>query len=68
MLLNNQLVTKTQRGNQNIPRDKRKWKHSDLKPVWQSKSSSKREVYNDTSLSQKTRKTSKTTQPYTSMN
>ena len=45
-----------QRGNQKIPRDK--WKHNDPKPMVCSKSSSKREVYTNTILSQETRKIS----------
>ena len=40
-----------------IPRDKWKWKHSP-KPVGWSKSSFKREVYSNTTLSQEIRKTS----------
>ena len=42
----------------NIPRDKWKQKHNDLKPMGHSKSSSKRVVYSDTSLPQEKRKTS----------
>ena len=41
-----------------IPRDKWKWKYSSPKPVGWSKSSFKREVYSNTTLSQEIRKTS----------
>ena len=47
---------RNQRGNQKIPRDK--WKSNDPKPMGCSKSSSKREVYTNTILSQETRKIS----------
>ena len=47
---------RSQRGNQKIPRDKWQRKHDDPKPVGCSKSSSKREVYSNTSLPQETRK------------
>ena len=51
MLLNGQWITEDiKRGNQKIPRDKWKWKHDDLEPMRHSKSSSKREVYSNTSL------------------
>ena len=49
---------RNQRGNQKIPRDKWKWKHDDPKPMGCSKSSSKREVYSNTTLPQETRKIS----------
>ena len=49
---------RNQRGNKKIPRDKWKWKHDDPNPVELSKSSSKREVYSDTSLPQEMRKIS----------
>ena len=49
---------RTQRRNQKIPWDKWKWKHNTPKSMGCSKSSSKREVYSDTGLSQKTRKIS----------
>ena len=49
---------RNQRGNQKIPGGKRKWKHDDPKPMGCSKSSSKREVYSDTSLAQDPRKIS----------
>ena len=41
-----------------MPRDKWQWKHDDPKPMGCNKSSSKREVYSNTSLPQETRKTS----------
>ena len=47
-----------QRGDQKIPRDKWQWKHDNLKPIGCSKRSSKREIYNNTSLPQETRKIS----------
>ena len=59
MLLNNQEITEEIRGNQKIPRDKWQWKHDDPRPMGCSESSSKREVYNNTILSQETRKISK---------
>ena len=40
------------------PRDKWKWKHDDPKPMGQSKSSSKRQIYSNTILPQGTRKIS----------
>ena len=49
---------RNQRGNQEIPKDKGKWKKPSKKSMGCSKSSSKMEVYSDTSLPQKTRKTS----------
>ena len=49
---------RNQRRNQKIPRGKLKWKHNNPKPLGHSKSSSKREVYRDTSLPQETRKIS----------
>ena len=57
MLLNNQWITE-ERGNQTISRDKWQQKHNDPKPIEYSKSSSKREVYSNTSLPQETRKIS----------
>ena len=39
-----------------IPRDKWKWKYNDPKPMWHSKSSSKRQVHSNTNLPQETRK------------
>ena len=50
MLLNNQWITENQRINQKIRGDKWKWKHNNPKSKQCSKSSSKREVYSDTSL------------------
>ena len=47
-----------QRGNQKIPRDKRKWKHNNPKPMGHSKVNFKREVYSNTMLPQETRKIS----------
>ena len=49
---------RNQRGNHKIPRDKWKWKHDKLKPIGLSKSSSKKEFYNNTLLPQETRKIS----------
>ena len=43
-----------QRGNQTLPKDKLKWKHNASKPMGCSKSSSKREVCNNTNLPQET--------------
>ena len=57
-LLNNQEIPEEIRGNQKIPRDKLQWKHDDPKPMGCSKSSSKKEVYSNTSLPQETRKIS----------
>ena len=53
----------SQWGNQKIPGDKWKWKHSDSKSMWCSKSRSKREVYSDTNLPQETRKISNSLTP-----
>ena len=49
---------RNQRENKRIPRDKRKWKHNDPKPMGCSKSCSKRVVYSNTVLPQETRKIS----------
>ena len=49
---------RNQKGNQKITRDKWKQQYDDSKPMEHSKSSSKREVYNYTSLLQETRKVS----------
>ena len=49
---------RNQRGNQKIPRNKWQWKHDDPKPMGCSKSTSKREVYNNTILPQEIRKIS----------
>ena len=57
-LLNNQEITEEIRGNQKIPRDKWQRKHHDPKPMGCSKSSSKQEVYSNTSLPQETREIS----------
>ena len=65
MLLNNQLVTEDIKQEiKKIPWDKLKWKHNNPKSMGQSESISKREVDNDTSLPQETRKKSQTTWPY----
>ena len=42
-------------GNQKIPEDKWKRKHNDPKSMWHSKSSSKKKVYSNTNLLQKTK-------------
>ena len=47
-----------QNGNKNFSRNKWQWKHDNSKPMGCSKSSSQREVYNNTILPQETRKTS----------
>ena len=44
----------------NIPGDKQKWKHSNPNSTGCSKSTPKREIHNDTSLLQETRKISNT--------
>ena len=49
---------RNQRGNLKIPGDKWKWNHSDPKSLGYSESSSKRDVYSNTSLPQETRKMS----------
>ena len=46
-----------QKGNQTISRNKWQWKHDNSKPMGCSKSSSKTEVYSNTTLPQDTRKT-----------
>ena len=59
MLQNNQEITKEIKEEiKKIPGDKLQWKHDDPKPMGCSKSSSKRKVYSNTSLSQETRKIS----------
>ena len=59
MPLNNQWVTEEIKEEiKKIPRNKWKQKHDDSKPMGCSKSNSKREVYDDTSLPQETRKIS----------
>ena len=63
MFLNNQKVTEEiKRKIKKISRNKWQWKHDNLKPMGCSKSSSKRKVYTNTILPQKTGKTS-TRQP-----
>ena len=58
MFLNNQQVTEeVKREIRKIPRNKWQWKHDNSKPMRWSKSSSKREVYDNTILPQETRKT-----------
>ena len=52
---------RNQRGNQQIPKDRWKWKHDDPKPMRYSKGSFKREVYSDTSFPQEIRKNLKYT-------
>ena len=47
-----------QKENQRISRNKWQWKHDNSKPMGCNKSSSKREVYSNTILTQETRKTS----------
>ena len=47
---------KNQSGNQQVSKDKWKWKYNTPKCMGCSKSSSKREVYSDTGLPQETRK------------
>ena len=55
-LLNNQEITEEIKEEiKKIPRNKWQWKHYDPKPMWCSKSSSKRDVYSNTILPQETR-------------
>ena len=49
---------RNQKGNQNISRHKWQWKHDNSKPMRCSKSSPKREIYNNTIVPQETRKIS----------
>ena len=49
---------RNQSGNEKIPRGKWQWKHNNPKPMGHSKSSAKREVYNNTVLTQETIKIS----------
>ena len=57
MFLNNQQVTEEiKREIKKKSRNKWQWKHDNSKPVGCSKSSSKREIYSNTILSQETRK------------
>ena len=59
MLLHNQWITeKIKEKIFKIPGDKRKWKQNDPKSMGCNKNSSKREVYNNTSLQKETRKIS----------
>ena len=59
MFLNIQQVTEEiKREIKKNSRNKQQWKHNNSKPMGCSKSSSKREVYSHTILSQETRKTS----------
>ncbi len=59
MLLNNHRITEEIKEKiKKIPRDKWKWKHNNPKPMGYSKSSSKREVYSNTTLPEETRKIS----------
>ena len=54
-LLNNEVITEEIKGEiKKIPRNKCQWRHDDPKPMGCSKSSSKREVYSNTSLHQET--------------
>ena len=58
MLLSNEEVTEeSQREDQKILRSKWQWKRDNSKPLGCSKRSSKREVYDNTTLPQETRKT-----------
>ena len=54
--INNEEVTENKKGNQKIARNKWQWKHDNTKPMGFSKSSSKREVYSDIIIPQKTTK------------
>ena len=49
---------KNQKGNENMHRNKWKWKHDNPKPMGFSKSSTKREIHSNTSLPQEPRETS----------
>ena len=55
MLLNNQWIAEEIKGNQKIPTDKSKRMHDNPKPMGCSKSSSKKDVYSNTTLPQETR-------------
>ena len=58
MFLNNQRVTEEIKSEwKKVSRNKWQWKHDNSKPMGCSKSSSKREFYNNTVLPQETRKT-----------
>ena len=54
MLLNNQQITEDQKGNQNMHRNKWKWKHNHPKIMGFSKSSAKGKIHSNTSLPQET--------------
>ena len=59
ILLNDQWITKEVKEEiKKCPRDKRKQKHNNLKPMGLSKSCFKRKVYSNTILPQETRKIS----------
>ena len=59
MLLKNQWITGEIRGNQKIPREKRKQQYNNQKSMGYRKSNSKREVYSNTLLPQETNKKKK---------
>ena len=64
---NNQQVTKKKsKGKFKNSRNKWQWKHDNLKPMWCSKSSSKREDSSNRTLPQETRKTPKRQPNFTS--
>ena len=52
------LLKKSKGKPKKIPGNNWQWKHANSKAMWHSKSSSKKEVYSNTILSQETRKTS----------
>ena len=58
MLLNNQQITEEIKKNQNMHRNKWKWKHNNPKPMGHCKSSAKGKVHNNTGIPQETRKKS----------
>ena len=55
-LLNNHQIMEDIKGNQNVHRNKWKWKHENPKPMGFSKSSAKGNVHSNTSLPQEKRK------------
>ena len=55
MLLNNQQITENNKKNQNMHRNKWKWKHDNPKLMGFSKSTAKGRVHSNTSLPQETR-------------
>ena len=58
-LLNNQQITEEiKKRNQNMHRNRRKWKHNNPKPVGHCKRSPKRKVHSNTGIPQETRKKS----------